>query len=99
MHTKNSWHTHIHTNCSESDVYTNTGYKKYKIFGSYAVEAKIKELKQLDNGDMPRKRAIATIETFTLAADVKAKSSDAVNLIKVKRDSDIKFRACAKGSK
>ena len=59
----------------------------------------IKELKQLDNGNMPWKWVVAQIDEDTLTAKDKAKSLDAVNVIKEKLDGTIKFRICSNGSK
>ena len=42
----------------------------------------IKELKQLDNGNIPWKRVIALIKEDTINGKTKEKSSDAVNIIK-----------------
>ena len=74
----------------------NEGFKQ---FGKRAVAAMIKELKQLDDGTMPGKRAVAPINPDTLTSDEKMKALDAVNLIKEKRDGSIKGRTCANGAK
>ena len=53
-------------------------------FGERAVAAMIKELKQLDEGPMPGKWAVAPIDPDTLTKDEKNKALEAVNLIKEK---------------
>ena len=55
-------------------------------FGERAVAAMIKELKQLDEGPMPGKRAVAPVNPDTLSKDEKSRALEAVNLIKEKRD-------------
>ena len=71
----------------------------FKLFGERAVAAMIKELKQLEEGPMPGKKVVTAINPDTLSAKDKAKSLNAVNLIKQKRDRTIKGRTCADGSK
>ena len=71
----------------------------FKLFGERAVAAMIKELIQLEEGPMPIKKVVTTINPDTLSAEDKAKSLNAVNLIKQKRDGTIKGRTCADGSK
>ena len=73
--------------------------KGFKRFGERAVSAMIKELKQLDDGPMPGKRAVAPVNPDTLSKDEKSKALEAVNLIKEKRDRKIKGRNCANGAK
>ena len=71
----------------------------FKLFGERAVAAMIKEQKQLEDGPIPGKKVVTAINTDTLSAKDKAKSLNAVNLIKKKRDGTIKGRTCADGSK
>lgn len=67
--------------------------------GEQAIAAMFKELKQLDTGAMPGKPVIAPIHPSKLSEASKKKAMNAVNLIKEKRNTDIKGRACANGSK
>ena len=71
----------------------------FKLFGDRTVAAMIKELKQLEEGPMPVKKVVTAINPDTLSAEDKAKSLNAVNLIKQKRDGTFKGRRCADGSK
>ena len=71
----------------------------FKLFGERAVAAMIKELKQLEEGPMPVKKVVTEINPDALSAEDKAKSLNAVNLIKQKQDGTIKGRTCADGSK
>ena len=71
----------------------------FKLFRERAVAVMIKELKQLEEGPMPGKKFVTAINPDTLSAEDKAKSLNAVNLIKQKRDVAIKGRTCADGSK
>ena len=71
----------------------------FKLFGERAVVAMIKVLKQLEEGPMPGKKVLTAINPETLSAEYKAKSLNAVNLIKQKRDGTIKGVTCADGSK
>ena len=48
---------------------------------------------------MPGKKVVTAINPETLSAEDKAKSLNAVNIIKQKRDGKIKGRTCADGSK
>ena len=48
---------------------------------------------------MPGKKVVTAINPDTLSSEDKAKSINAVNLIKQKRDGTIKGRTCADGSK
>ena len=72
--------------------------KGISMFGERAVAAMIKELKQLDEGPMPGKRAVVPIDPDTLSKDEKSRALEAVNLIKEKRDGRIKGRTCANGA-
>ena len=74
----------------------NEGFKR---FGERAVAAMIKELKQLNDGAMPGKPAVGPIDPDTLTSDEKMKALEAVNLIKEKRNGNIKGRTCANGKK
>ena len=74
----------------------NEGIRK---FGQRAVSAMIKELKQLDEGAMPGKPAVAPIDPDLLSKEEKSRALDAVNLIKQKRNGNIKGRTCANGAK
>ena len=56
----------------------------FKLFGDRTVAAMIKELKQLEEGPMPGKKVVTAINPDTLSAEDKAKSLNAVNLIKQK---------------
>jgi len=73
--------------------------KGIKTFGHRAVAAMIKELKQLDDGPMPGKRAVCPIDPDSLTKDQKSMALEAVNLIQEKRDGRIKGRTCANGAK
>ena len=52
------------------------------LFGERAVAAMIKELKQLEEYPMPGKKVVTAINPETLSAEDKAKSLNAVNIIK-----------------
>ena len=71
----------------------------FRLFRERAVAAMIKELKQLEEVRMPEKKVVTAINPDTLSAEDKAKSLNAVNLIKQKLDGTIKGRTCADGSK
>ena len=71
----------------------------FKLFGEPTVAAMIKELKQLEEGPMPGGKVVTAINPDTLSAEDKAKSLNAVNIIKQKRDVTGKGRTCADGRK
>ena len=71
----------------------------FKIFRERVAAAMIKELTQLEEGPIPGKKVVTAINPDTLSAEDKAKSLNAVNIIKQKRDGTIKGRTCADGSK
>ena len=56
----------------------------FNLFGERAVAALIKEFKQLEEGPMPGKKVVTAINPETLFVEDKAKSLNAVNLIKQK---------------
>ena len=72
-----------------------------KIYGERAVAAMMKEFKQLNQGAVPEqnKPVICPVDPSILTDDEKRKAMHAVNLIKEKRDYEIKGRTCADGSK
>ena len=70
-----------------------------KLFGEKAVLAIFKELKQLNDGVLPRNPVIVPIGIESLMEADKKKALEAVNLIKVKRCGKIKGRTCANGSR
>lgn len=72
-----------------------------KIYGERAVAAMMKEFKQLNQGAVPEqnKPVICLVDPSILTDDEKRKAMHAVNLIKEKRDFEIKGRTCADGSK
>ncbi len=72
------------------------GIKKH---GERAIAAIFKELKQLNDGAMPGKPAIAPIPFEDLAATNKKQALEAVNLIKEKRCGKLKGRTCANRSR
>ena len=71
----------------------------FKLFGERALAAMIKELKQLEEVPIPGKKVVTAINPDTLSAKDKAKSLNAVNIIKQKLDGTIKGRTCDNGSK
>ena len=73
--------------------------KGIKMYGERAIAAMVKELKQLNDGAMPGKPVIGPIHPSKLSETSKKKAMNAVNLIKEKRNAEIKGRTCANGSK
>ena len=73
--------------------------KGFKLFVERSVEAMIKELKQLVNGNIPRKYSLRQSRQIHQLMRIWKKYLDAVNIIKEKRDGKINGRTCAKGSK
>ena len=73
--------------------------KGFKLFGERAVSAMIKELKQLNDGAMPNRPVVVPQNPDVLTQDEKDRALEAVNLIKEKRNGNIKGRTCANGSK
>ena len=69
-----------------------------KLFGQVAVAAMIKEFSQLNQGAVPGKPVVVSVDVKTLTPLGK-KALPAVNLIKEKRSGDIKGRTCVNGSK
>ena len=57
-----------------------------------------KEFKQLDEGPMEGKKVVEAIEYDTLTKQEKIEALEAVNLIKEKRDGNLKGRSCANGA-
>ena len=72
------------------------GIKKH---GEKAVAAMFKEFKQLDVGAMDGKPVIEPIDPKTLTTIEKEQALEAVNLIKEKRNGDLKGRACGNGAR
>ena len=70
-----------------------------KEHGERAIAAMFKELKQLNDGAMPGRPVIAPIHPSKLNEKSKKKAMNAVDLIKVKQNLEIKGRSCANGSK
>ena len=58
--------------------------RDFNLFGDHAVAAMIKELKKLEEGPMPGKQVVNAIDPDILYVEEKAKSLNAVNLIKQK---------------
>ena len=85
-----------HVACTQMQA--KVGIKKH---GDVAIAAMFKELKQLDQGEVPElnNRVVFPIDPTTLTDDEKRKALYAVNVIKEKRDGQIKGRTCADGSK
>ena len=83
-----------------SHVYTHVSKRRYKTigWGSY-IAAMVKELKQLNNGAMKGKHVVVPIDPSQLTIFEKRATLDEVNLIKKKRNGDIKGRTCANGAK
>ena len=73
--------------------------KGFKVFGERALEAMIKDLKQLNDGAVPGKPVVIPIGNDVLTEGDKKRDLDAVNIIKEKRDRRVKGRTCANGSK
>ena len=59
----------------------------------------VKELKQLDNGSMKGKHVVVPTDPSKLTKSERWASVDAVNLIKQKRNGDIKGKTCANDKK
>ena len=72
-----------------------TGFRK---FGQEAVAAIVKEFNQLNEGAVPGKPVVMPMDTTTITSLENKKASRAVNLIKEKRNSDLKGRTCVDGS-
>ena len=70
----------------------------FKLFGECSVATMIKELKQLEEGPMPGKKVVTAINPDTLSAEDKAKSLNAVNLIKQKRDEQLRAERVLMGA-
>ena len=73
--------------------------ERIKQFGEKAIAAMLKELKQLNNGAMKGKHVVVPINPSKLTKFEKRVALDAVNIIKKKRNGDIKGRTCANGAK
>ena len=73
--------------------------KGFKVFGDRAVEAIIKEFKQLNDGAFPGKPVVEPIAHESLTNDEIKRAMEAVSLIKEKRNGVMKGRTCADGSK
>jgi len=73
--------------------------KGFKLYGEKAVAVMFKELKQLDIGVMEGKPAVGPINPDLLSNEEKSMALEAVNLIKLKRDGNLKGRTCANGKK
>ena len=71
----------------------------FKKFDQAAVAVMIKEFTQLNEGSVPGKPVIMPVDTHTLTLQEKVKALPAVNLIKEKRNGDIKGRTFINGSK
>ena len=69
------------------------------LFGERAVVVVIKELKKLEEGPMPGKKAVTAIDPDVLSTEYKAKSLNSGNLTKQTRDVKIKGRTRADGIK
>ena len=81
-------------------VFTQMSAKQgIKKFGERAVAAIIKEFKQLNDGPMEGKSVIGEVNPDELTPEQKKQALAAVNLIKLKRNGNIKGRTCANGSK
>ena len=73
--------------------------KGFKVFGHRAVEAMIKEFKQLNDGAFPGKPVIEPIAMEELTAYEIQTAMEAISLIKDKRSGVMKGRTCADDSK
>ena len=71
------------------------GIKKH---GEKDMAAMFKELKQLDVGAMDGKPVIAPIDAKSLTTMEKEQALEAVNLIKEKRNGDLKGHTCGNGA-
>ena len=71
----------------------------FKKFGQVAIAAMFKELKQLNDGLMPGKQVASPVNVDSLPSEVREQAMEAVNLIKLKRNGDVKGRTCLNGSK
>ena len=74
----------------------NQGIKKH---GQKAVAAVFKELQQLDTGVLPGNPVVAPQDLSKLTAKDLEEALEAVNLIKEKRNGELKGRTCANGAK
>ena len=70
------------------------GIKKH---GEKAIAAVFKELQQLDTGVLPGKPVVAPQDPLELTAKDLEEALEAVNLIKEKRNGDLKGCTCANG--
>ena len=81
-------------------VLTQMSAKKgIKLYGHRAVAAMFKELKQLNDGAKPGNPVVIPTCPDKLSSREKSEALEAVNLIKMKRDGNIKGRTCANGAK
>ena len=71
------------------------GIKKH---GEKAIATMFNEFKQLDVGAMDGKPVIEPIDPKTLTTIEKEQALEAVNLIKKKRNGNLKGRACGNGA-
>ena len=76
-----------------------SAYKGIKKHGQVAIAALFKELKQLDRGVLEGNPVVVPQNPDVLTPEEKKRALEAVNLIKEKRDGDIKGRTCANGKK
>ena len=73
--------------------------KGIKLLGERAVAAMVKEFRQLDEGAFPGKPVVEPISPDSITEKEEKEALEAVNLIKEKRNGDVKGRTCADGSR
>lgn len=67
----------------------------FKEVGEKTVAVMLKECKQLNDGPMPGKPVAGPVDIDKVPWEVRKKTMEAVNLIKIKRCGKTKGRACA----
>ena len=76
-----------------------SAYKGIKKYGQVAIAPLFKELKQLDRGVLEGNPVVVPTDPDVLTPEEKKRALEAVNLIKEKRDGNIKGCTCANGKK
>ena len=82
-----------------SHIYTNVSKKKYKTIRRESYSFHGERTKLVKYGAMKGKPLVVPIDILTLTKLEKIAALDTVNIIKEKRNGDIKGRTCANGAK
>ena len=93
------WRRNVHKICCERNIYTNTGHTRFQVILRARSGRHDKGFKSIRRIPYARKKVVPAINTETLSAEDKAKSLNAVNLIKQKWDGTIKGITCADKNK